>query len=485
MKATLLLENLSEILSVKGPKDIDIKSIAYDSRKVEKGSLFVAIPGFKLDGHDFIGEAIEKGAVAVIGEKDVDLKDDVLYVRVKDSRKALSEASSTFFGRPSEKMKVIGVTGTNGKTTTTYLIKAILDEAGFPTGVIGTVGIRMKDRLLPSERTTPESLELNRIFAEMQREGVEYVSMEVSSHSLKLHRVDSVRFEVGVFTNLTQDHLDFHENFEDYYSSKKKLFYLSRKAAINADDPSGRRLCRELDIPLLTYGIEEKADVKAENVKIDSNGVSFDVVYNGERKTVVYRVPGRFSVYNSLAAITAGLLLGIDLDTMAKALEKVKGVPGRFEPVDEGQDFTVIVDYAHTPDGLENVLNTIKSFAKGKIITVFGAGGDRDRTKRPLMGKVVARYSDYFIITSDNPRSEDPEAIIRDIEEGLDETSKYEKIVDRRAAIERAIEMASAGDVVLIAGKGHENYQIVKDKVLPFDDREVAREFLREKGRMR
>nr|WP_244269694.1 UDP-N-acetylmuramoyl-L-alanyl-D-glutamate--2,6-diaminopimelate ligase [Caldanaerovirga acetigignens] len=480
-----VLENLSEILSVKGPKDINIASITYDSRKVEKGSLFVAIRGFKLDGHDFIEDAIKNGAVGVIGEKEMNLPDGVLYVRVKNSRKALSQASSIFFGKPAEKLKIVGVTGTNGKTTTTYLIKAILDEAGLPSGVIGTVGLCIKDKVLPSERTTPESLDLNRIFVEMLDEGVEYVSMEVSSHSLKLHRVDDIRFEVGVFTNLTQDHLDFHESFDDYYSSKKKLFYLSKRAAINIDDPNGRRMCGELDIPTLTYAIEGKADLKAEDVRIDSNGVTFKLNFYGKQKNIVYKVPGKFSVYNSLAAISACLFLGIDLDTMAKALEKVRGVPGRFEPVDEGQDFTVIVDYAHTPDGLENVLMTIKSFVKGKIITVFGAGGDRDRSKRPLMGRVVSEYSDYFIITSDNPRSEDPEAIINDIEKGLDKNSKYEKIVDRRAAIKRAIEMASRGDVVLIAGKGHENYQIIKDEVIPFDDREVAREFLKEKGRMR
>lgn len=485
MKAIHILENLSEILSVKGPKDINIESIAYDSRKVEKGSLFVAIRGFKLDGHDFIEDAIKKGAIGVIGEKEIDLPDGVLYLRVKNSRKALSQASSIFFGKPAEKLKIVGVTGTNGKTTTTYLIKAILDEAGLPTGVIGTVGLCIKDRVLPSERTTPESLDLNRIFVEMLDEGVEYVSMEVSSHSLKLHRVDDVRFEVGVFTNLTQDHLDFHESFDDYYSSKKKLFYLSRRAAINIDDPSGRRLCRELDLPILTYAIEGKADVKAEDVRIDSSGVTFNLSFNGKQKNIVYRVPGKFSVYNSLAAISTCLFLGIELDTIAKALEKVRGVPGRFEPVDEGQDFTVIVDYAHTPDGLENVLMTIKSFAKGKIITVFGAGGDRDRSKRPLMGRVVSEYSDYFIITSDNPRSEDPEAIISDIEKGVGEKDNYEKIVDRRAAIKRAIEIASKGDVVLIAGKGHENYQIIKDEIIPFDDREVAREFLKEKERIR
>lgn len=483
MKANQLINSLTEILDVKGSDDVEIKSIAYDSRKVETGSLFVAIQGFKLDGHDYISEAVAKGATAVIGEKDVDLPENILYIKVKNSRKALSEASSLFFGKPAEKLKVVGVTGTNGKTTTTYLIKAILDEAGYSTGVVGTIGVRIKDRLLPSERTTPESLELNHIFSEMLKEGVEYVSMEVSSHSLKLHRVDHINFEVGVFTNLTQDHLDFHINFEDYYASKKKLFSLSRKAVINVDDESGRRLCRELNIPVLTYAIEEKADVKAENVTINESGVSFDVCALDKRKKIRYRVPGRFSVYNSLAAISACLILGVDLDTIAEALEKVKGVPGRFEPVDEGQDFTVIVDYAHTPDGLENVLSTIKSFARGRIITVFGAGGDRDRGKRPLMGRVVSEYSDYFIITSDNPRSEDPEAIIDDIEKGVNENSKYERIPDRKEAIKRAIELASEGDVILIAGKGHENYQIIKDKVLPFDDREVAREFLKKKER--
>ncbi|MCG0274728.1 MAG: UDP-N-acetylmuramoyl-L-alanyl-D-glutamate--2,6-diaminopimelate ligase [Thermosediminibacteraceae bacterium] len=483
MKANQLINSLTEILDVKGSDDVEIKSIAYDSRKVETGSLFVAIQGFKLDGHDYISEAVAKGATAVIGEKDVDLPENILYIKVKNSRKALSEASSLFFGKPAEKLKVVGVTGTNGKTTTTYLIKAILDEAGYSTGVVGTIGVRIKDRLLPSERTTPESLELNHIFSEMLKEGVEYVSMEVSSHSLKLHRVDHINFEVGVFTNLTQDHLDFHINFEDYYASKKKLFSLSRKAVINVDDESGRRLCRELNIPVLTYAIEEKADVKAENVTINESGVSFDVCALDKRKKIRYRVPGRFSVYNSLAAISACLILGVDLDTIAEALEKVKGVPGRFEPVDEGQDFTVIVDYAHTPDGLENVLSTIKSFARGRIITVFGAGGDRDRGKRPLMGRVVSEYSDYFIITSDNPRSEDPEAIIDDIEKGVSENSKYERMPDRKEAIKRAIELASEGDVILIAGKGHENYQIIKDKVLPFDDREVAREFLKKKER--
>ncbi|TYP54947.1 UDP-N-acetylmuramoyl-L-alanyl-D-glutamate--2,6-diaminopimelate ligase [Thermosediminibacter litoriperuensis] len=485
MKVGQFLKTLSEIVDVRGSTDIEISSIAYDSRKVEKGSLFIAIQGFKLDGHDYIREAVSNGAVAVIGEKEVDLSEDVLYIKVKNSRKALSEVSSLFFGKPAERLNVIGVTGTNGKTTTTYLIKAILDEAGYSTGVVGTIGIRIKDRLLPAERTTPESLELNQIFSEMLKEGVEYVAMEVSSHSLKLHRVDHIKFEVGVFTNLTQDHLDFHASFEDYYASKKKLFDLSRKAVINVDDESGERLCRELNIPVLTYAVEKNADVRAENVAISSDGVSYDVCAGGKRRKIVYRVPGRFSVYNSLAAISACLFLGIDLDTMTKALEKVRGVPGRFEPVDEGQNFTVIVDYAHTPDGLENVLNAIKTFARGRIITVFGAGGDRDRGKRPLMGRVVSEHSDYFIITSDNPRTEDPQAIIDDIEKGIMEKSKYEKVTDRREAIKRAIEMASGGDVILIAGKGHEDYQIIGDKILPFDDREVVREFLRQKGRKR
>lgn len=479
MKIQGLISKLTDVKSIQGLRDIEITSIAYDSRKVTKGSIFVAIKGFVTDGHKYISQAISNGAVAIIGEKDIQV-DDITYIRVKNSRVALAECAAWFYNYPADKLKIIGVTGTNGKTTTTYLTKAILDEAGFTTGVIGTIGNCIKDKIVPAERTTPESLELNELFSNMVKENVEYVAMEVSSHSLKLHRVDNINFDIGIYTNLTQDHLDFHETFEDYFESKKILFDLAKKAVINLDDENGRKLFKQLNIPILTYGINNDADLKADNVKITAEGVFYDLIYKGKKTPISYHVPGRFSVYNSLAAIGAGVFLGISLDTIKNALFKVKGVPGRFEPINCGQDFTVIVDYAHTPDGLENVLNTIKTFCKGRIITVFGCGGDRDRKKRPIMGKVVSELSDICIITSDNPRSEDPEAIIDEIIPGL-VSDNYKRVTDRRCAIETAINMAKKDDVVLIAGKGHEDYQILKDKTIHFSDKEVAAEFLERK----
>jgi UDP-N-acetylmuramoyl-L-alanyl-D-glutamate--2,6-diaminopimelate ligase len=478
-----LITKMSDIVYVKGPGDADISSVAYDSRMVSEGCLFVAIKGFNVDGHDFVPQAISRGAAAIIGEQDLDLP-GIIYIRVRNSRKALAEASAWFYGYPSRKLGIIGVTGTNGKTTTTYLVKAMLDRAGYKTGVIGTIGNLIGDKILHAERTTPESLELNRLFLNMVQQGVNYVAMEVSSHSLKLHRVDGIDFQVGIFTNLTQDHLDFHKTFEDYYESKKKLFDLSRKAVVNVDDKSGRKILQSIDIPAISYGIDTDADLRARNVNISLEGVFYDIEVKGEKFSISYHVPGRFSVYNSLAALGAGLALGIPMDTLIDALGKVRGVPGRFEPVIVGQDFAVIVDYAHTPDGLENVLKTIKSFARGRIITVFGCGGDRDRKKRPIMGSIASRLSDYCIITSDNPRSEEPEAIIDEIEKGV-VSSNYEKIADRREAIAKAIEMAKKDDVILIAGKGHEDYQILKDRTIHFDDREVAAELLVKKGKLR
>lgn len=475
-----LIGVLPDIVEVKGDTCIDIKSVAYDSRKVSSGSLFVAVKGFIKDGHDYIFEAISKGAVAVIGEKELKLG-SIPYVRVIDSRKALAHSSSWLYGYPARMLKIIGVTGTNGKTTTAYLVKALLDQAGFTTGVIGTIGNIIKDEHLPAERTTPESLELNQLFNKMVSSRVDYAVMEVSSHSLKLHRVDGICYEVGIFTNLTQDHLDFHGSFEDYFSSKKMLFDISQKAVINVDDEYGRKLLDYLTIPTITYGIENKADLKARDVKITSDGVFYDIIMDDMPVHISYHVPGRFSVYNSLAALASGLSLGIPLKLLAESLENVKGITGRFEPVKMGQDFTVIIDYAHTPDGIDNVLRAIKSFCKGKIITVFGCGGDRDRKKRPIMGKIASTLSDCCIITSDNPRTEDPKVIIEEIESGICKRN-YEKIVDRKDAIMRALNLAEKNDVVLIAGKGHENYQILKDKVIQFDDREVVKKLLKDRG---
>lgn len=456
---------------------INISSIAYDSRKVKKGTLFIAIPGFKFDGHDFIPEAIKKGATLIVGQKKLDL--DFPYIQVKDSRRALSKISAKFYGYPAEKLKIIGITGTNGKTTTSYLLKAILDEVGFNTGVIGTIGNKIKDTSIPAEHTTPESLEINQLFYKMLEEDVDYVAMEVSSHSLKLKRVDEICFDVGVFTNLSQDHLDFHKSFDDYFKSKRKLFEISKKAVINADDKAGQKIIDTINIPMLTYGIKNKdADIRAEDVKITDKSVSYTLKVKNKKLPICYHVPGLFSVYNSLAAIATGLLLSIPLETLSAVLKKVKGVPGRFEPVERGQDYTVIVDYAHTPDGLRNVLKTIKSFCRGRIITVFGCGGDRDKTKRPIMGEISSKLSDFTIITSDNPRSENPEKIIDDIEKGL-LNKNYERILNREDAIKRAIEITQKNDVVLIAGKGHETYQILNDKTIHFDDKEIASNFIK------
>ncbi|HHY05196.1 MAG TPA: UDP-N-acetylmuramoyl-L-alanyl-D-glutamate--2,6-diaminopimelate ligase [Thermoanaerobacterales bacterium] len=477
-----LLQSLPEVKSVNGSTDKEIEMICYDSRKAVDRSIYVAIPGMHFDGHDFIKQAIQNGAVAIVGENDLKMmREDITYIKVENSRRALANISSWFYGFPAKKLDIIGVTGTNGKTTVTYLLKAILDNAGYNTGVVGTIGNIVKDKLLPAQRTTPESLELNQLFHQMLNQKVSYVAMEVSSHSLELHRVHGIEFDVGVFTNLTQDHLDFHETIEDYFEAKKKLFDFSKRAVINADDSHGLKLVDALKIPVTTYGIYGDADLKAENIKISVEGVFYDINIKGEVHNVFYPIPGLFSVYNSLCAICVGSVLNIPIEITINALKKVKGIPGRFEPIKRGQDFSVIIDYAHTPDGLENVLKTIKSFCKGRIITVFGCGGDRDKKKRPLMGKIASNLSDYTIITSDNPRSEDPEEIIAQVENGFDKKN-YEKITDRRQAIKKAIYMANKDDVVLIAGKGHEDYQILMDETIHFDDREVAIEFLGKRG---
>ncbi len=473
-----LIKILPEVISVEGPTNLEINSVTDDSRQIKEGALFVAVLGENFDGHHFIHEVIKAGAKAVIGEKPKPLymAKDITYIRVKNSRKALAISAAWFYGFPGEKLKLIGVTGTSGKTTTTYLIRAMLKEVGVTSGVIGTIGNIINDHKLPTSFTTPDPLKLNELFSQMLEQNIEYVVMEVSSHSLKLHRVEGLKFEVGVFTNLTQDHLDFHKTLEDYFWSKQKLFLQSKRAAINIDDKSGKRLLSTIDIPLLTYGIENPADLMAQDMRQTSEGVFYNLVYKDKKYPVFYGVPGRFSVYNSLSALATGIILGFPIETLITALKKVKGVPGRFELIKNDKDITVIVDYAHKPDSLKNVLLTIKEFCKGKIITVFGCGGNRDKGKRPIMGQIASELSDYTIITSDNPRNEDPEAIIREIERGV-VGKNFVKITDRKKAIQQGLKMAQKGDVVLIAGKGHETYQIIGDKKIHFDDKEVVKEF--------
>jgi len=482
----LLFRDVLETVAVRatgGDQDVVIKGITYDSRQVKPGFLFVAIKGFKADGHDYIVPAIQKGAVAVVAERKVDLPPGTAWALAPSSRQALALMSARFFGDPSSRMKMIGVTGTNGKTTTTNLIAAVLKAAGHKTGLIGTIHNRIGNRVLPVKHTTPEAPDLQQLLSEMVAEGVDVCVMEVSSHALALHRVDGCEFDVAVFTNITQDHLDFHRDMKEYMETKLKLFsglavhnLKKRKkyAVINVDDSYAAQVIKVCEGNTCTYGLTGSADVWAENVKIGVNGASFIVRGKWGSCALNLKMTGMFNVYNALAAFTASAVAGASVEIIKDALENVRGVPGRFEMVDAGQDFTVIVDYAHTPDGLENTLKTARQIAQGRLITVFGCGGDRDRAKRPLMGEIAARYSDFAVLTSDNPRTEDPLAIIEEVEAGVKHFAGRGSYViepDRRQAIRLAVSAARSGDVVVIAGKGHENYQIIGTRKIPFDDR--------------
>lgn len=473
---------------ITGELSQDINGICYDSRKVKPGDLFICIPGYKTDGHEFLDEALSRGASALLVQREVAVSPEAVVMLTADCRKAIPIAASNFYEQPSHHLKVIGVTGTNGKTTTTHLIKAILEEQGARVGIMGTLYARMGGVEKTLSNTTPESADIEEFLSLVQQEKGDYMVMEVSSHALAMGRVDKIRFHAAVFTNLTQDHLDYHRTMDNYKESKLKLFSnLSREegyfAVINADDPAAPDFMEASGPNYYSYGITADADVKAIDLRFNLKGSQFTVLNRGGSFDINMKLIGRFSVYNALAAITYALGEGVDPAVIKNALEKVEGVAGRFEQVDCGQDFTVIIDYAHTPDGLENILRTGQEILENRMITVFGCGGDRDKTKRPLMGKIAALYSDFSIVTSDNPRSEEPEAIIDDIVPGLMEVenSHFAKIVDRREAIHQAVCLAKKGDLVIIAGKGHETYQLVKDQVLDFDDRKVAAEFLRGK----
>ncbi|MBX6395494.1 MAG: UDP-N-acetylmuramoyl-L-alanyl-D-glutamate--2,6-diaminopimelate ligase [Alicyclobacillaceae bacterium] len=471
---------------------LEVADVTCDSRTVRKGSLFIAMRGHTVDGHAFVEDARRAGAVAAVVEEPTDTL--LPQIVVPDTRRASALLSAVFFRHPSRDVKVIGVTGTNGKTTVTHLIDHLLSRAGSKTGLIGTIVTRVGEMVLPSVNTTPEAVELQRLFARMREEGITYAIMEVSSHALELDRVAGTRFRTAVFTNLTQDHLDFHGSMEAYREAKGKLFsrlgneYADRLdeqsfAVINVDDPAGKWMARQTVAQTLTYGVDRPADLRARNIEMGMDGTRFVVEAFGRRVPVHLRLPGRFSVYNALAALGAGLIEGLPLEQMAEWLQDVEGVPGRMERVDTGQPFGVVVDYAHTPDSLENVLRTLREFTAGRLIVVFGCGGDRDRGKRPVMGQIAYRWSDYAILTSDNPRTEDPERILDDIEAGLVEIGadprKYERVTDRSEAIRRAVALAREGDVVLIAGKGHETYQIIGRRKYDFDDRLEAKRAIR------
>ncbi|KXZ39545.1 UDP-N-acetylmuramoylalanyl-D-glutamate--2,6-diaminopimelate ligase [Alkalithermobacter thermoalcaliphilus JW-YL-7 = DSM 7308] len=471
-----------DIIDIHGKLDLEINSIDYDSRRLDKDSLFICIKGFNVDGHNFIQEGIKKGSRAFIVQDDIFIE-GYTFIRVKDTRDAMAIIASNFYKNPTKDLNLVGVTGTNGKTTITYLLKDILHEEG--VGLIGTIKNIIGDKEIVSSRTTPESLQLQSYFREMVDKNVKYCVMEVSSHSLELKRVEECEFKVGIFTNLTEDHLDFHKTLENYRLAKQKLFYKTTKAnIINIDDEGGRKIyedIKHLKTPIITYGINNKADITAKDIKMFLDKVQYTVVTDEFEEEVEVPIPGKFTVYNSLAVIGACIALGIPKEIIIKRLKKANKVPGRFETINSSKNFSVIVDYAHTPDALENIIKTAREFVRGNIITVFGCGGDRDRSKRPIMGKISQDLSDISIITSDNPRSEDPKKIVEDILEGMNKNiNNYKIIIDRKEAIKQAIAMANEGDIVIVAGKGHEDYQIIGDKKIHFDDKEVVREFLKE-----
>ncbi|WP_129596445.1 UDP-N-acetylmuramoyl-L-alanyl-D-glutamate--2,6-diaminopimelate ligase [Anaerophilus nitritogenes] len=483
MKIDQLMKGL-KITKITGKKDIQVIGIAYDSRKVKEGYAFVAIAGFKTDGHEYIDQAVKNGAKVVIVQKHIDFIEGVTIIQVENSRKVLAYISSHFYYDPIKTMNLIGVTGTNGKTTITHLIKSILQKNHVATGLIGTIAHEILDKKYKANNTTPESLDLHKLFKEMVDKEVNTCVMEVSSHSLDLDRVAGIPYKIGVFTNLTPDHMDFHETIENYKKAKTKLFYQTTKAnIINIDDPYGKEIAQEvnrLDTKLITYGIYDQADIYAKDIETSSKGTTFTLMTPQFSGKISIQTPGMFSVYNALAAMGVCYVLGYSFEEIKIGIESVK-VPGRFETVPDTKEHNIIVDYSHTPDALKNALHTIKDFVEGRIITVFGCGGDRDKTKRPMMGEVAGKISDYCVITSDNPRSEDPDKIMKDIEVGIKRTScKYKMIEDRKEAIKEAIKMSKPEDVILIAGKGHETYQILKDKIIDFDDKAVASEILRE-----
>jgi UDP-N-acetylmuramoyl-L-alanyl-D-glutamate--2,6-diaminopimelate ligase len=461
--------------SVRGDAAVVVRDVTYRSSEARPGSLFFSVAGSHADGHDFASEAAHRGAVAVVVERWLHVP--CTQVLVPAVRPVMGRMSDVFFGHPSRGLSVVGVTGTNGKTTSTYLLESIFGAGELVPGVIGTTGVRIRGRTVPFDRTTPEAPDLQRLLAGMAEEGVRAVAMEVSSHGLHQHRVDGTLYRCAVFTNLSQDHLDYHGTIEEYFKAKARLFTpdLSEVGVVNADTAEGRTLLDLATVPVVTFGLDGDADVRAEGLEVRPDGLSFRV----GRLHVRSRLRGRFNAYNCLGALAAARQLGIDDGAIADGIAALRGVPGRLEPVDAGQPFPVLVDYAHTPDSLDNVLRAARGLASGRVIVVFGCGGDRDRGKRPLMGEAAASLADITIVTSDNPRSEDPEAIIAEIEPGARRGGgRFALEPDRRAAIHAALAEAHEGDVVILAGKGHETGQQFRDRTIPFDDRVVAREEL-------
>jgi UDP-N-acetylmuramoyl-L-alanyl-D-glutamate--2,6-diaminopimelate ligase len=486
MKLHILLKSLQLLEPVSVP-DIEITSLENDNRKVQKGCLFICVKGNTVDGHDFAADAVKKGAAAILSEKKLSVPVPVIVV--KNTVRAMAVLADTFYNQPSHKLHLIGVTGTNGKTTTSHIIEKIFADFGKKTGIIGTMYTKIGEKTYETKNTTPETLTLQKIFKKMVDEEVETAVMEVSSHALDVGRAHGCDFNTAVFTNLSQDHLDYHLTMDEYRRTKSLLFAqlgntfnkLSPKfAVINIDDMAANLFMKSTAAHIITYGINGNADIKAVNIDMSANGTTFDLITPVGNEKVTIHLIGRFSIYNILAGIGAALVYGIPLPEIVRSVAEIKGISGRFELVNAGQNFPVIVDYAHTPDSLENVLKTIRQFAQKRIFVVVGCGGDRDKTKRPLMAKIACTYGTNPVFTSDNPRSEDPRQIIRDMESGVI-GAKYEVFVNRKDAIRFCINEAQQDDVILIAGKGHETYQQVGDQTIPFDDRIVAKEAIRER----
>lgn len=459
--------------------DVDILRIEYDSRKVVASDLFCCINGTYKDGHEYALSAVERGAAALLVERKLEI--DITQIIVADSRKAMAELAIEFYDNPARDMTIVGITGTNGKTTTTYMIKAIAEAAGKKVGLIGTIRNVIGDRIIPAERTTPESVDLQRILRAMRDEGVELVIMEVSSHALDQGRVRGIEYAIGGFTNLTQDHLDYHKSFNNYLNAKRRMFEHCAQAVLNVDDSNSQELIKGLNLPVAYYAIRsDRADIRAVEIEICAKNIEFDMLYMDTRRHITIAIPGLFNVYNALLAAGIALKLGYTIDNICEGLSSMHEVSGRMEALNtDGFDFTVILDFAHTPDGLENLLSSVQQFAVGRVISVFGCGGDRDRTKRPLMGEIGGRHSDLCVITSDNPRTEDPMRIIESVVDGVEKTGcEYTVIENRREAIRYALNIAHKDDVIVLAGKGHENYQEINGVKHPFDEKIIVAELL-------
>ena len=470
-----------------GSEDEEIQGIAYSSKSVKPGDMFAALKGVKKDGFEFVGEALNNGAAVILSDQPKPENLAKAWIQVSDTREALAQCSANFYSHPSQKMKVVGITGTKGKTTITYLLEEILNKTQFVPGIIGTISYKGPGMNLTARLTTPEAPDLQRLLSEMLAKGATHCVMEVSSHALELKRVVGIGFDVVVFANLSGDHLDYHQSMDRYFEAKKKLFFLNHKkrmAVVNRDDVWGQKLIAQLPAGAITFGIEPGAMVAAENINLTEKGIETLVKYPSGQLTLSSPLLGKPNLYNILASIAVALTLNLPVSAIKEGIASLKGIPGRFEKIDNSLGLHVFVDYAHTDDALKNLLETVRGFNPRRIILVFGAGGDRDKTKRPRMGEAAGRLADWTIITSDNPRSEDPLAIISDIEAGIKKTGtqNYQIIPDRREAIEQALSLGTEGDYILVAGKGHEDYQIIKDQILHFDDAEVIQEILQKKG---